>query len=60
MKNNTYFYKEIHHLELDGKLIKKYASVSDASKDTGIAPQTIRESIRKHSVTRGHYWIGIK
>ena len=60
MNNNTYFYKEIHQLDLDGKTVKKYPSIQEASKATGIAPRTIGQSIRKHSKTQGHYWVGIK
>ena len=60
MNNNTYFYKEIHQLDLDGKTVKKYPSIQEASKATGIASRTIGQSIRKHSKTQGHYWVGIK
>jgi len=60
MNNNHYFYKEVQQLSIDGAILKKYNSISEASKETGTPSKLISQAIRKHSKTNGYYWQGIK
>ena len=60
LSSKGYFYKTVIQLDLDGKIIAKYTSTSNASKAIGINGKLINQAIRRNETAGGYYWKGEK
>lgn len=48
--------KKVCKLNDSGVIIKRYESISDASRDVGVAPPCITKACKYGTISAGHYW----
>ena len=60
LSKKNHFYQLIIQLDMNGKIIAKYKSSTEAYQASGVNPKTISQAIRKNIMAGGYYWKGKK